>query len=306
MHANAASHESDVGVTVRVSGVPCRSRRIRSLRPASSPPAARSSLEGLSARLSVSPPLHCRFYDEIRTPLLSDIRIGYPPGLVQQATRTFFPNYFNGSEIVIAGKLVDRQLDRLRVEVTASNSKKFVVLKTDVPVEPQRAGGPGPEDNGTAGPNPLERLWSYLTVRELLSSWLQSGDGREKERLRQQAQALAVNSRFLTPFTRMRLKKAPGTRQPQRADAVGVSAATGPGTAVQSPPPGTSAAPARAGAGGPGRPFRLLSRPRSPHSGLLGFVVIFTSGEAARTFRGSEGAALLGGSVARCGSLQGT
>ncbi|XP_015991889.2 inter-alpha-trypsin inhibitor heavy chain H5 isoform X2 [Rousettus aegyptiacus] len=178
------------------------------------------------------------FYDEIRTPLLSDIRIGYPPGLVQQATRTFFPNYFNGSEIVIAGKLVDRQLDRLRVEVTASNSKKFVVLKTDVPVEPQRAGGPGPEDNGTAGPNPLERLWSYLTVRELLSSWLQSGDGREKERLRQQAQALAVNSRFLTPFTRMRLKKAPGTRQPQRADAVDVSAATGPGTAVQSPPPG--------------------------------------------------------------------
>lgn len=225
---------------------------------------------------------------------------------MQQATRTFFPNYFNGSEIVIAGKLVDRQLDRLRVEVTASNSKKFVVLKTDVPVEPQRAGGPGPEDNGTAGPNPLERLWSYLTVRELLSSWLQSGDGREKERLRQQAQALAVNSRFLTPFTRMRLKKAPRTWQPQRADAVGVSAATGPGTAVQSPPPGTSAAPVRAGAGGPGRPFRLLSRPRSPRSGPLRFVVIFTSGEAARTFQGSEGAALLGGSVARCGSLQGT
>lgn len=298
MHANASSHESDVGVTVQAHPQPASGQL--------SPPAARSSLEGLSARLSVSPPLHCRFYDEIRTPLLSDIRIGYPPGLVQQATRTFFPNYFNGSEIVIAGKLVDRQLDRLRVEVTASNSKKFVVLKTDVPVEPQRAGGPGPEDNGTAGPNPLERLWSYLTVRELLSSWLQSGDGREKERLRQQAQALAVNSRFLTPFTRMRLKKAPWTRQPQRADAVGVSAATGPGTAVQSPPPGTSAAPARAGAGGPGRPFRLLSRPRSPHSGLLRFVVIFTSGEAARTFRGSEGAALLGGSVARCGSLQGT
>lgn len=253
MHANAASHESDVGVTVRVSGVPCRSRRIRSLRPASSPPGSPQLPRGpVRPTLSLSPPLHCRFYDEIRTPLLSDIRIGYPPGLVQQATRTFFPNYFNGSEIVIAGKLVDRQLDRLRVEVTASNSKKFVVLKTDVPVEPQRAGGPGPEDNGTAGPNPLERLWSYLTVRELLSSWLQSGDGREKERLRQQAQALAVNSRFLTPFTRMRLKKAPGTRQPQRADAVGVSAATGPGTAVQSPPPGTSAAPARAGAGGPG------------------------------------------------------
>ncbi|XP_011357960.1 inter-alpha-trypsin inhibitor heavy chain H5 [Pteropus vampyrus] len=181
-----------------------------------------------------------RFYDEIRTPLLSDIRVGYPPRLVQQATRTFFPNYFNGSEIIIAGKLADGQLDRLRVEVTASNSKKFVVLKTDVPVEPQRAGsdGPGgarPEDAGEAGPNHLERLWSYLTVRELLSSWLQSGAGQEKERLRQKAQALAVNSRFLTPFTSMKLTKVLPTKRLEGA--FGVSAVTGPGTAVQSLPP---------------------------------------------------------------------
>lgn len=191
---------------------------------------------------SLSPPSHCRFYDEIRTPLLSDIRIAYPPRLVQQATRTFFPNYFNGSEIIIAGKLADGQLDRLRVEVTASNSKKFVVLKTDVPVEPQRAGsdGPGgarPEEAGEAGPNHLERLWSYLTVRELLSSWLQSGAGQEKERLRQKAQALAVNSRFLTPFTSMKLTKALPTKRLEGA--FGVSAVTGPGTAVQSLPPGT-------------------------------------------------------------------
>lgn len=189
---------------------------------------------------------------------------------MQHATRTFFPNYFNGSEIVVAGRLADGPLDQLRVEVTASNGKKFVVLKAHVPVERQTAGrggpggaGPGPEDAGEAGPNPLQRLWSYLTVKELLSSWLRSGGGREKERLRQKAQALAVNSHFLTPFTAMKLKQARGPEQ--GAGAFGVSAATGPGTAVQSLPPGTGR--------GPGRPCRLLSGPRSPRGGLLRFVV---------------------------------
>uniref|UniRef100_A0A452U904 Inter-alpha-trypsin inhibitor heavy chain 5 n=1 Tax=Ursus maritimus TaxID=29073 RepID=A0A452U904_URSMA len=62
------------------------------------------------------------FYDEIRTPLLSDIRVDYPPAVVEQTTRTLFPNYFNGSEIVIAGKLADRKVGQLHVEVTASNT----------------------------------------------------------------------------------------------------------------------------------------------------------------------------------------
>ncbi|KAJ8788869.1 hypothetical protein J1605_005165 [Eschrichtius robustus] len=177
------------------------------------------------------------FYDEIRTPLLSDIRVDYPPGLVEHATRTLFPNYFNGSEIIIAGKLVDREVDRLHVEVTASNSKKFVVLKKDVPVEPRRMGNdvpgsPRPKGGGQEDPNHLERLWSYLTLKELLSSWLQSVEEPEREQLRQEVQALAVNHRFLTPFTSMTLKSAPRTETPE--DAYGTPTATGPETVMQS------------------------------------------------------------------------
>ncbi|XP_068394456.1 inter-alpha-trypsin inhibitor heavy chain H5 [Eschrichtius robustus] len=177
------------------------------------------------------------FYDEIRTPLLSDIRVDYPPGLVEHATRTLFPNYFNGSEIIIAGKLVDREVDRLHVEVTASNSKKFVVLKKDVPVEPRRMGNdvpgsPRPKGGGQEDPNHLERLWSYLTLKELLSSWLQSVEEPEREQLRQEVQALAVNHRFLTPFTSMTLKSAPRTETPE--DAYGTPMATGPETVMQS------------------------------------------------------------------------
>ncbi|XP_004691154.1 PREDICTED: inter-alpha-trypsin inhibitor heavy chain H5 [Condylura cristata] len=173
------------------------------------------------------------FYDEIRTPLLSDIRIDYPPGFVEQTTRTLFPNYFNGSEIIIAGKLVDRKIDQLHVEVTASNSNKFVMLKTDVPVEPREVRNDPRSKGDGKNPNHMERLWSYLTMKELLSSWLQSGDEQEKEGLRQKAQALAVNSHFLTPFTSMKLKQQ-ALQTEQLEDITGMSAATGPETVMQS------------------------------------------------------------------------
>ncbi|XP_043420246.1 inter-alpha-trypsin inhibitor heavy chain H5 [Prionailurus bengalensis] len=178
------------------------------------------------------------FYDEIRTPLLSDIRIDYPPAAVERVTRTLFPNYFNGSEIVIAGKLAHRTVERLHVEVMASNSKKFVVLKADVPVEPPEAGNDvagsaRPEGGGAGDPNHVQRLWSYLSTKELLSAWLHSSDERDKERLRQKAQALAVASRFLTPVTSMHLKRS-GLQTDKPEDAQSMSAAAGPEPVMQS------------------------------------------------------------------------
>ncbi|XP_040611468.1 inter-alpha-trypsin inhibitor heavy chain H5 isoform X2 [Mesocricetus auratus] len=196
------------------------------------------------------------FYDEIRTPLLSDIRVDYPPDVVEHATKTLFPNYFNGSEIVIAGKMVDRKFDQFHVEVTASNSKKFVILKKDIPVESQKLGNdvtatPGPARDGREDPNHVERLWSYLTVKELLSSWRQSSSEQEKEQLRQKVQALALNYHFLTPFTAMKLKK-PGPRTDGLEDTRGMSAATGPETVVQSLP------------GADTQPGPALKKPYSP------------------------------------------
>ncbi|XP_007933667.1 inter-alpha-trypsin inhibitor heavy chain H5 [Orycteropus afer afer] len=178
------------------------------------------------------------FYDEIRTPLLSDIRIDYPPSLVEHVTKTLFPNYFNGSEIIIAGKLVDRKMDQLHVEVTASNSKKFVILKKDVPVEPQKVGNDvtgssRSNSDSKEDSNHIERLWSYLTVKELMSSWLQSDNEQEKEQLKQKVGTLAVNYHFLTPFTSMKLKKSV-TQTERPEDSYGMSAAIGPETVMQS------------------------------------------------------------------------
>ncbi|XP_054844737.1 inter-alpha-trypsin inhibitor heavy chain H5 [Eublepharis macularius] len=152
------------------------------------------------------------FYDEIGTPLLSDIRVDYPVGSVERVTQNLFSNYFNGSEIVIAGKLLNHTANSLHVEVTASNSKKYILLKTDVPVDL-----PGQNHIGTRASNGVEdhtddwnyveRAWSYLTIKELLTSWLKSDDSEERENLRERAKKLALTYNFVTPFTTLKMKE---------------------------------------------------------------------------------------------------
>ncbi|OXB64337.1 hypothetical protein ASZ78_004970 [Callipepla squamata] len=151
------------------------------------------------------------FYDEIKTPLLSDIRIDYPEDNVEQVTQNFFPNYFNGSEIIIAGKLINRTSESLHVEVTASNSKKYILLKTDVAIDLPSTNDiravPGLED-GKGDQNYIERAWSYLTIKELLNSRLKSNDNQEKEYLTEKAKSMALAYNFVTPFTYLKMREA--------------------------------------------------------------------------------------------------
>ncbi|XP_066489321.1 inter-alpha-trypsin inhibitor heavy chain H5 isoform X2 [Tiliqua scincoides] len=151
------------------------------------------------------------FYDEIGTPLLSDIRVDYPNDSVEQVTQNLFPNYFNGSEIVIAGKLLNQTTNSLHVEVTASNSNKYILLKTDVPIDLSSKNHIGGTPSGTKAPandrNYVERAWSYLTIKELLTSWLKSDDSEEREDLRERAKKLALMYNFITPFTTLKIKE---------------------------------------------------------------------------------------------------
>ncbi|NWU26771.1 ITIH5 inhibitor, partial [Dyaphorophyia castanea] len=176
------------------------------------------------------------FYDEIGTPLLSDIRVDYPEDDVEQVTQNFFPNYFNGSEIIIAGKLINRTSDKLHVEVTASNSKKYILLKTDVAIDlPSRndiRGVPGLED-GKGDNNYIERAWSYLTIKELLNSRLKSDDSQEKDNLMEKAKSMALAYNFVTPFTVLKMKEAGVHSEPPQEEFISPST-DGIGEKVQS------------------------------------------------------------------------
>ncbi|KAM4614769.1 inter-alpha-trypsin inhibitor heavy chain H5 [Polymixia lowei] len=189
------------------------------------------------------------FYDEIGTPLLSDIRINYTEDSVQYVTQHLFTNYFNGSEIVIAGKLTNQSSDSLHVQVTASNSDKNIILETDVPlrqrqVETERhvkaaavaaaaaagakapASGvtqgsgvkPGLELEGSVAEDFVERVWGFLSVKEGLRSRLRSQTSKEREGHIEQATNLSLTYHFLTPLTNMVVERpevlADGTMAP--------------------------------------------------------------------------------------------
>uniref|UniRef100_A0A4W6D8F3 Inter-alpha-trypsin inhibitor heavy chain 5 n=1 Tax=Lates calcarifer TaxID=8187 RepID=A0A4W6D8F3_LATCA len=132
------------------------------------------------------------FYDEIGTPLLSDIRINYTEDSVHYVTQHLFTNYFNGSEIVIAGKLTNQT-------ATAAMA----------------AGAKAP---GGSGEDFVERVWGFLSVKEGLRSRLKSQTSKEREDHTNQATNLSLTYHFLTPLTNLVVEKpevlADGTMAP--------------------------------------------------------------------------------------------
>ncbi|XP_064198685.1 inter-alpha-trypsin inhibitor heavy chain H5 [Anguilla rostrata] len=149
------------------------------------------------------------FYDEIGTPLLSDIRVGYTEDAVQYVTQNFFTNYFNGSEIVIAGKLANQSSELLHVQVTASSSDKSIVLETDVALQEREretrqqvaAAAADAGAAGVGGDDYAERVWGFLSVKDGLRSRLRSQGSQEREEFTQQVTNLSLAYNFLTPLT---------------------------------------------------------------------------------------------------------
>ncbi|XP_044135976.1 inter-alpha-trypsin inhibitor heavy chain H5 [Bufo gargarizans] len=149
------------------------------------------------------------FYDEIGTPLLSDIRIDYPEDSVEYITQNMFYNYFNGSEIVVAGKLLNHSKDILHVEIKASNSNKYVILEADIKIEgagQNEITGSEILEDGEEYKNHIERLWGYLAFKEFLTAWHKSDSNVEKETITRKASKLALKYNFVTPFTLLEVK----------------------------------------------------------------------------------------------------
>ena len=147
------------------------------------------------------------FYSEISFPALSDISFTYTSDLfnVVSLTRTEFPRFFKGSEIIVAGKLepkgpclphcahgsllatspISSQLEseessglnEFDVTVTGTSVKGIKVLNSaDVVLCDDRIASAanfyrveaGFVDQETEGDGFMERLWAYLTVKQLL------------------------------------------------------------------------------------------------------------------------------------------
>ncbi|KAJ7999734.1 hypothetical protein DPEC_G00197480 [Dallia pectoralis] len=144
------------------------------------------------------------FYEEVATPLLTDIQMVYQGGA--NLTQTNFSQYYNGSEIVVAGQITDNNID-FTVEVIAiSKSNKVTYSKTKPTEEPITV---------TSDSN-FQRLWAYLTVKQLLDKEvLLSGD--EKEKVKNETLDLCLRYGFVTPLTSMVVTKPQGEESQQRS-----------------------------------------------------------------------------------------
>uniref|UniRef100_V5G5K3 Inter-alpha-trypsin inhibitor heavy chain n=1 Tax=Anoplophora glabripennis TaxID=217634 RepID=V5G5K3_ANOGL len=128
------------------------------------------------------------FYKEISSPLLTSVKFEYESE-VKEVTVTEFPIYFNGSELVVAGKYEDLYFPP---------TVRCVGPGGPTTLRPTILGRPITQ---------LERLWAYLTVKQLLDRINSAGNNTE---LTKRVVDLAQKYTFVTDVTSLVVVKPSG------------------------------------------------------------------------------------------------
>uniref|UniRef100_A0A673FJF1 Inter-alpha-trypsin inhibitor heavy chain H3-like n=1 Tax=Sinocyclocheilus rhinocerous TaxID=307959 RepID=A0A673FJF1_9TELE len=153
---------------------------------------ARRIYEDLDADLQLQ-----GFYDEVAVPLLTDIQLKYPGGT--NLTKTSFSLYFNGSEIVVSGQITDNSVESFTTEVIAVSKGSNVTYQDTIMTK-------DPSDVPPENEDFMQRLWAYLTVKQLLERQVLL-KGEEKEDEKEEALQLSLKYQFVTPLTSMVVTK---------------------------------------------------------------------------------------------------
>uniref|UniRef100_A0A6J0TNQ2 Inter-alpha-trypsin inhibitor heavy chain H6 n=1 Tax=Pogona vitticeps TaxID=103695 RepID=A0A6J0TNQ2_9SAUR len=214
------------------------------------------------------------FYDEIASPLLYDVELAYLDGVAQDLTRNLFPNYFEGSELVVAGR-VKPGVSELRVRTTGHGQEGPLSLENDISINATKTASFGCSgDINKIGPF-VQRLWAYFTIQDLLQARFRANDTAARRLLTEKATNLSLKYNFVTPVTSLivvrpeearengRPTKAPpsppvGTRAPKVApQALGTSALPALSKVARSTP-AAGATKAPKGSAGPAGPTDSL------------------------------------------------
>uniref|UniRef100_A0A8C1PCU8 Zgc:112265 n=1 Tax=Cyprinus carpio TaxID=7962 RepID=A0A8C1PCU8_CYPCA len=137
------------------------------------------------------------FYEEVAVPLLTDIQLKYPGGT--NLTKTSFSLYFNGSEIVVSGQITDNSVESFTTEVIALSKGNNVMYQDTIMTT-------DPSDVPPENEDFMQRLWAYLTVKQLLERQVLL-KGQEKEDEKKEALKLSLKYQFVTPLTSMVVTK---------------------------------------------------------------------------------------------------
>ncbi|KAM9813501.1 inter-alpha-trypsin inhibitor heavy chain H3-like [Neosynchiropus ocellatus] len=136
------------------------------------------------------------FYEEVATPLLTDVTMVYIGGT--NVTQTTFSHYYNGSEIVVAGQITDSGTFAPYVEaISVKLPVRFGEMSNTI------------DTSDDSSDSRIQRVWAYLTVKQMLEKELLLS-GAEKESFKDQILELSLKYKFVTPLTSMVVTKPPG------------------------------------------------------------------------------------------------
>ncbi|KAF2895409.1 hypothetical protein ILUMI_10766 [Ignelater luminosus] len=135
------------------------------------------------------------FYEQISSPLLANVTFKYGPS-VTSLTKTNFPIHFGGSELIVSGKY-------------GTNNLSLPIIKGwgaagDVHLQPLVIERPASN---------IERLWAYLTIKQLLEL-KEVADTNMEKKIKKKALDLALRYSFVTSVSSLVVVK------PNSTDAV--------------------------------------------------------------------------------------
>ncbi|XP_050996942.1 inter-alpha-trypsin inhibitor heavy chain H3 [Acomys russatus] len=143
------------------------------------------------------------FYEEVAHPLLTNVEVEYPENAILDLTRNSYPHFYDGSEIVVAGRLVDRDVNNFKADVKGHGALNDLTFTEEVDMTEMDA---ALKEQSYIFGNYIERLWAYLTIEQLLEK-RKNARGEEKENLTAQALELSLKYHFVTPLTSMVVTK---------------------------------------------------------------------------------------------------
>ncbi|XP_065097819.1 inter-alpha-trypsin inhibitor heavy chain H3 [Paramisgurnus dabryanus] len=159
---------------------------------------ARRIYEGSDATLQLQ-----GFYEEVASPLLLEVNLSYPGDTVTSLTDIHFKHFFAGSEIVVAGRLQESEIENFITEVSANGLEEQFVVKGLVVNEERDSVFP---DQEYIFGDFMEHLWAYLTIQQLLDKRDRCSPD-EKDNITAEALDLSLRYHFVTPLTSMVVTK---------------------------------------------------------------------------------------------------
>nr|XP_044991854.1 inter-alpha-trypsin inhibitor heavy chain H3 isoform X4 [Jaculus jaculus] len=75
------------------------------------------------------------FYEEVANPLLTDVEVEYPENAILDLTKNSYPHFYDGSEIVVAGRLVDGDMNNFKADVKGHGAFNDLTFTEEVTTE---------------------------------------------------------------------------------------------------------------------------------------------------------------------------